>query len=118
MFGVGNYAKIKGVEYFEKYSLVKIVISQKDKKTNKWNTSFVGKVTFVGNAHLQRPIENQKIKITSCGVSNSYTKDDKLEFLKNPRYVIFEYELQEDSGNAKNQPNLIAMDDGDDYIPF
>lgn len=117
MFGVGNYAKIKSVEYYEKYSLVKIVISKKDKKTGLFDTSFVGKVTFVGNAHLQRPMENQRIKIMSCGVSNSYTKDDKLEFLKNPRYVVFEYELQED-GNTVSRPTLVEVDGDDGYIPF
>lgn len=117
MFSVGSYAKIKEVETNDKYSIVKITISKKDKKTGKWDTSFVAKCSFVCDAHLQRPMAEQRIKITSCGVSNCYMKDEKLEFLKAPRYVVFGYELQEENGNKTNSPILTEMiDDGD--IPF
>ena len=117
MFSVDCYAKIKSVETYEKYTICKITISKKDKKTGAWDTDFVSKVTFVGDAHLQRPMQDQKIKITSCGVSNSYMKDGKLEFLKMPRYVVFGYELQDGQPATNTQPSLIAMDD-DESIPF
>jgi hypothetical protein len=64
----------------------------------------VGKVRFVGQAHLQRPMADQRIKITSCGVSNCYTKDDKLEFPKAPTYTIFGYELQDSNGATASEP--------------
>lgn len=117
MFSVDCYAKIKSVETYEKYTICKITISKKDKKTGVWDTDFVSKVTFVGDAHLQRPMQDQKIKITSCGVSNSYMKDGKLEFLKMPRYVVFGYELQDGQPATNTQPSLISMDDDGD-IPF
>ena len=117
MFGVGCFAKIKTVETFDKYTICKIVTSKKDKKTGAWDTDFVDKVTFVSDAHLQKPMVDQKIKITSCGVSNSYVKDDKFEFLKRPRYVIFGYELQDSSTPTENSSFYTEiMDDGD--IPF
>ena len=53
MFSVDCYAKIKSVETYEKYTICKITISKKDKKTGVWDTDFVSKVTFVGDAHLQ-----------------------------------------------------------------
>ena len=100
MFSVNSYAKIKEVEDNGKYSVCKISISKKNRQTNKYETDFVGKVRFVGDAHLQKPMAEQRIQITSCGVSNCYTKDDKLEFPKAPTYTIFGYTLQEDNNNS------------------
>ena len=117
MFSNNSYAKIKEVEEQENYSVCKITISKKNKTTNKYETDFVGKVRFVGQAHLQKPMADQRIKITSCGVSNCYTKDDKLEFPKFPTYTIFSYELQdssEDFGGAR--PTLEEIDEG--QLPF
>ena len=118
MFGVNSYAKIKEVvETKENYTVCKISISKKDKRTNQYNTTFMGNVRFCGQAHLQRPLADQRIKITSCGVSNCYQKEGKLEFNKSPNYVIFAYELQSDTLTAKETPTLYTMDD-DGLIPF
>lgn len=118
MFGVNSYAKIKEVETKENYSVCKISISKKNKQTNQYETTFTGNVRFCGQAHLQRPLADQRIKITSCGVSNCYTKEGKLEFLKYPQYTIFAYELQADSAAPKEAPALYTMDDDDGLIPF
>lgn len=104
MFSVNSYAKIKEVEDKGNYSVCKISISKKNRKSGKYETDFVGKVRFVGNAHHQRPLANQRIQITSCGVSNCYTKDGKLEFPKMPTYTIFEYSLQDDNGASSSEP--------------
>ena len=119
MFSNKSYAKIKEiVETKENTTVCKITISKKDKKTNAYETSFIGKVSFCGQAHLQKPMADQRIKITSCGVQNCYTKDNKLEFYKAPRYVIFGYELQADKQTENQTPALYSMDDDDGLIPF
>ena len=104
MFSVNSYAKIKEVEVKENYSVCKISISKKNKQSGKYETDFVGKVRFVGQSYLQRPSKDQRIKITSCGVSNCYVKDDKLEFPKAPIYTIFDYSLQDDNGASASEP--------------
>lgn len=117
MFSVNSYAKIKEVEDKGNYSVCKISISKKNKQSGKYETDFVGKVRFVGNAHHQRPLANQRIQITSCGVSNCYTKDDRLEFPKAPIYTIFEYSLQEDNGaSSSDRPILEEIDSN--QLPF
>lgn len=117
MFSVNSYAKIKEVEDKGNYSVCKISISKKNKQSGKYETDFVGKVRFVGNAHHQRPLANQKIQITSCGVSNCYTKDGKLEFPKMPTYTIFEYSLQDDNGaTTSDRPILEEIDST--QLPF
>ncbi len=117
MFSVNSYAKIKEVEDKGNYSVCKISISKKNKQSGKYETDFIGKVRFVGNAHNQRPLTNQRIQITSCGVSNCYTKDDKLEFPKAPTYTIFEYSLQDDNGaTASERPILEPINESE--LPF
>ena len=117
MFSVNSYAKIKEVEDKGNYSVCKISISKKNKQSGKTETDFVGKVRFVGNAHLQRPLADQKIKITNCGVSNCYVKDGKLEFQNIPTYIVFGYELQDDNGaTASAVPTLEMVDPSE--LPF
>lgn len=116
MFSANTYAKIKEiVEIKDTYTVCKISTSRKDTRTNKYETDFIGRVRFVGNAHLQRPMADQKIKITSCGCANCYVKDDKLEFLKSPNYVVFGYELADNNG-AQAVPFVEIK--GDDVLPF
>ena len=102
MFSNNSYVKIKSVEDKGNYSVCKISSSRKNKTNNQFETDFVANVRFVGDAHKQRPMADQRIKITSCGVTNCYTKDGKLEFNKAPTYCVFGYELQADSPNSPN----------------
>lgn len=118
MFGNNSYAKIKSVENKENYSVCKISISKKNKTTNAYETDFVAKVRFVGQAHLQRPMDGQRIKIISCGVSNCYTKDDKLEFLQSPTYVVFSYELQVDNNTTPVERPTLDLNIDDTQLPF
>lgn len=120
MFSVNSYAKIKSItETKEKYTIAKISISQKNKMTNKYETDFIANVRFVGNAHLQRPMEGQRIKILNCGVSNCYTKDEKLEFPKNPIYTVFGYELADSNSASPIQTDTVTSFEVDgETLPF
>jgi hypothetical protein len=80
---------------------VSLSSSKKNKQTGEYETDFSCKyVRFVGNAKLQNPMKGQRIKITECSVSNIYYKDGERQFLKNPAYVVFSYELQQDGAQA------------------
>lgn len=116
MFSNNSYAKIKEVENKGNYSNCKISISKKNKETNKYDTDFIGWVKFLGKAHNQKPQADQRIKIVSCGVQNCYTKDDKLEFLKSPSYIVFDYELQDTENNHATLTPLADVDE--EELPF
>lgn len=119
MFGTNSYAKIKEVvETGENYTVCKISIARKNQTTNAYEPTFVGNVKFCGKAHLQRPMAGQRIKLTSCGVNNCYTKNNKLEFLKSPRYIVFGYELQGEQATEQPASKLYTMEDDDGLIPF
>lgn len=72
------------------YAECQISTSKKNITTGKYETDFKAKVRFVGKAYRQRPQAQQKIKITSCGVSNKYD-NEKQKLYTN--FVIFDYEL-------------------------
>ena len=127
-FGVNCYAKIKEVvEKHDNYSVCKITVTKKNKLTNEYELQFSAHCRFVGNAHKSVPMKDQRIKITSCDVTNCYKdKDGKLQFTKNPQYVVFGYELQESQGASANVPynpydngvNFEDLSSDDSSLPF
>ena len=119
MFSENSYARIKAIlEVKDRYTVCKVTTSQKNKVTNQHETDFIGVVRFVGNAHLQKPMEGQRIKILKCGVTNCYTKDDKLEFPKNPTYTIFGYELQDSNGQPSASTSIPTFEVDGETLPF
>lgn len=127
-FGVNCYAKIKEVvEKHDNYSVCKITVTKKNKLTNEYELQFSAHCRFVGNAHKSVPMKGQRIKITSCDVTNCYKdKDGNLQFTKNPQYVVFGYELQESQGASANVTynpydngvNFEDLSSNSDDLPF
>ena len=127
-FGVNNYCKIKEVvEKQPNYPVCKVTITKKNKLTIEYELQFSAHCRFVGNAHKSVPMKDQRIKITSCDVTNCYKdKDGKLQFTKNPQYVVFGYELQESQGASAPMPynpydngvNFEDLSSDDSSLPF
>ena len=118
-FGNGQFMKIWEVVDKDNYAEVSVSSSKKNKKTNEYETDFSSKyVRFVGNAYKQRPMKDQRIKITDCSVQNVYYKNGEKQYLKNPYYVVFAYELQQDANNAPAvQPNWEDIS-AENELPF
>ena len=97
-FSVGSYAKIKEVEDKGKYSKAKIVISRRNPdNSSQYVCTYAGWVTMVGRAHQNRPMANQKIKITNCDITNGYIDRTGMQRFSNaPQCTIYDYELQSD----------------------
>ena len=127
-FSQGSFAKIKEVvEKHDNYSVCKITVTKKNKLTNEYELQFSAHCRFVGNAHKSVPMKDQRIKITSCDVTNCYKdKDGNLQFTKNPQYVVFGYELQESQGASAPMPynpydngvNFEDLSSDDSSLPF
>jgi hypothetical protein len=100
------FATIKEVNDKGNYTDCKITISRRDKKRNNvWYTAFVGYATFVGRAHLLRPMKDQRIKILDFEVTNGYLDTSgQQKWSNNPKVAIFDYELQ-DGNRTNNAPN-------------
>ena len=108
MFSVGSYLKIWNVTNKGNYSEVECSTSAKNKMSGKYETDFSSKfVRFIGNAHKKTPQAGEKIKVTNCAVQNVYEKDGQKQYLKNPTYLVFDFERD---GQA-------PMPSGNGYMP-
>ena len=121
-FSTNAYATIKEVDVKQNMTNCKITISKTDKTRDKYVCLFAGWVSFVGNAHLCKPMAGQKIKITNCDVSNGYVdKNGDQKWNTTPRYTVFAYELQGDNSaptfNAPPPMNFTDISDDTD-LPF
>jgi hypothetical protein len=102
-FSSGAFAKIKEVDNKGNYTKAKIVISKKIRNSDpaQYMCAYAGWVSMVGKAHNCRPMAGQKIKITSCDVTNGYLdQSGEQKFSQAPQCTIFEYELQQDGAQA------------------
>lgn len=116
-----TYAKIWNIDRKEKYSVVELSVSKKNKETGQYETDFSSKfVRFVGNAHQQliNMQGDERIKIKSGDVSNHYDKEKKITYTN---YVVFEFELA-DGSQSKPQTDsdgFMSVPDGvSDEMPF
>lgn len=108
MFSVGSYFKIWNVTNKGNYTEVECSTSAKNKMSGNYETDFSSKfVRFIGNAHKKAPQAGEKIKITNCGVQNVYEKDGQRQYLKNPTYLVFDFERDGQS----------PMPSGNGYMP-
>ena len=121
-FSNNSFATIKEAENKGNITSCKLTISKKDKTTGKYTCTFSGWASFVGNAHLCKPMAGQKIKIINCDVSNGYEgSDGEQKWLNTPRYTVFAYELQgEISSQAFTNPPPMDFTElaTDDELPF
>lgn len=116
-----TYAKIWNIDRKEKYSVVELSVSKKNRATDQYETDFSSKfVRFVGNAHQQliNMQGNERIKIKSGDVSNHYDKEKRVTYTN---YVVFDFELA-DGSQAKPQTDsdgFMTVPDGvSDEMPF
>ena len=115
MFSVGTYFKIWNVSNKGNYSEVECSTSAKNKMSGRYETDFSSKfVRFIGNAHSKSPQPNERIKVTNCAVQNVYEKDGQKQYLKNPTYLVFDFERDGESGQPRvSTPNA----NGNNYTP-
>ena len=115
MFSTGVYFKIWGVTDKGNYAEVDCSTSKKNNQTQSYETDFESKyVRFIGEAYRKRPQANERIKVTSCAVQNVYEKDGQNQYLKNPNYLVFDFEREGEVGQPRvSVPNA----NGNAYTP-
>lgn len=140
MFSVGTYFKIWGVTDKGNYAEVECSTNKKNNQTGNYETDFSSKfVRFIGEAYRKCPQPNERIKVTNCAVQNVYVKDGQTQYLKNPTYLVFDFERDGTAGQprvsvpqgngympnaygmpnfAQNTPNFEELSEADDALPF
>ena len=115
MFSTGVWFKVWGVSNKGNYSEVDCSTSVRNKTTGNFETDFTSKfVRFVGKAHAKNPQPNERIKVTSCAVQNCFEKDGQRQYLKNPTYLVYDFERDGDN----NQPRVsVPPSSNSTYMP-
>ena len=104
MFANNNYAKVWKIypkeKKDQKFTLVQLSTSRKDKKTKEYSTDFSGYVRLIGDAEEKaKELEAQdKIKLLTVGVTNSYDKANKKTYTQ---YVCFDFEFDNSQKQAE-----------------
>lgn len=114
-FGTGAILTVWGVVNRGTYYEVDCSSSRKNRTTDRYETDFSSKfIQFCGKAANPPPRERDKIKLINCSVQNCYEKDGQRCYLKNPKYVVFEYELADANGGGMSG---VAVPNANSYIP-
>lgn len=112
MFANNNFAKVWKIypkdKKEQKYTVVTLSTSRKNRKDNTYYTDFSGYVRMVGDAETKAAeLEaNDKIKLLSVGVTNSYNKETKKKSAD--QFVCYDFAFD----NEKKQ----AETSGDDFV--
>ena len=122
MFANNNYAKVWKIFPKEKkeqrYTVVQLSTSRKDKKTNSYSTDFSDYVRMVGEAEKKAAeLEAQdRIKLVTTGVTNSYNKEQKKSYYQ---FVCFDFEFdnQQKQAQTSGDDDFMELPDGE-KLPF
>ena len=114
MFSTDVFIKIWDVVDKGNYYEVDCSSSKKNRQTGAYETDFSCKfVRFIGEAYRKHPAKGERVKLTSCGVQNCYERDGQKQFLKNPTFLVFDFER--DGENTYSAPP--RNENPKDYVP-
>lgn len=89
MFSDRSYAKVWQIlDRKAKYTKAKISTNRKD-MNGQYQTDFSSVVKLIGKAHTANVQEGDRIRILSCGVTNSYNKETQTTYTD---FLIFDLE--------------------------
>lgn len=124
MFSDRSYAKVwQIIDRKAKFTVAKISTNKKD-MNGQYQTDFSSKVKLIGKAHTANVQEGDRIRILSCGVTNSYNKETQTTYTD---FLIFDLEKAGSAPTAAPttitpQPSLLeemdlpSVDEAD--LPF
>ena len=114
--------KIWAIEKRDRYALVRMGSSRKEKSSGDYKNSTWSFVRFVGNAFekIDDLKERDTIVLKGAGISQEpYEKDGETRYPKNPQIVVFNWEpfVYEDGGQAQSNAPIVKSSE-DEELPF
>ena len=115
--------KIWAIEKRDRYALVRMGSSRKEKSSGDYKNSTWSFVRFVGIAFekIDSLKERDTIVLKGAGISlEPYEKDGETRYPKNPQIVVFNWEpfVYEDSGTSGGGDAPIVASSDDEELPF
>lgn len=115
-FKQGNYAKVWKTTVYEKYTVVELSTSKKNKQSGEYEVDFQNSfVKFIGQAHRDATslTRGTKIKIGECEVTSKYNKEKKQNYTD---FLVYGFELESNSPNLTYTNESTFMTIPDDVV--
>lgn len=120
MFANNSYAKVWKIEPKDKpeqkYTVVQLSTSKKNKQTNKYETDFSGYARLIGEAEKKASSIEAKdsIKLINVGVTTNYNAETRKSFTQ---FLVFDFETTEKKNSSEGE--WVNTDDiKDEDLPF
>lgn len=118
-FRQNGYFTVWGTTIYEKYTVVELSSSKKNKQSGKYETDWSSRfVKFIGQAHKDAVAlkRNDRIRIGECEVTNKF---DKAKGIMYTDYLVFNYTLEATTTpTGADSSFMVIPDDAIDDLPF
>jgi len=125
MFANNSYAKVWKIyppqKKDQKFTLVQMSTSQKNKSTGEYKTDFSDYVRLIGKAfEKSKELESKdSIKILKCGVTKVYDKEKRENY---ETFLIFDFDFADEKKQkevtATGDEDFMKLPDDDTELPF
>lgn len=123
MFANNSYAKVWKIfpkeKPEQKFTMIQLSTSKKNKQTNKYETDFSGYVRLIGKAEEKAPElqAEDRIQLLNTGVTNKYDKETKKTTTS---FLCFEFNIESGSKSNDNKGDeWVKVDEiPDNELPF
>ena len=121
MFANNSYAKVWKIfpkeKPEQKFTMIQVSTSKKNKQTNKYETDFSGYVRLIGDAEKKAPDlqAEDRIKLLNIGVTNKYDKESRKT---TTNYLCFDFEPSENKSKSNDSEWVKTDDIPDSELPF
>ena len=121
MFANNSYAKVWKIfpkeKPEQKFTMIQVSTSKKNKQTNKYETDFSGYVRLIGDAEKKAPDlqAEDRIKLLNIGVTNKYDKESRKT---TTNHLCFDFEPSENKSKSNDSEWVKTDDIPDSELPF
>lgn len=115
-FRKDGYAKVWKTTVYEKYTLVELSTSKKNKQSGEYEVDFQHSfVKFIGQAHRDATslTRGSRIKLGDCDVTRKYSKEKQREYID---FIVYDFSLESAPNTGDSLADATFMTIPDDVV--
>lgn len=115
-FRKDGYAKVWKTTVYEKYTVVELSTSKKNKQSGEYEVDFQHSfVKFIGQAHRDATslTRGSRIKLGDCDVTRKYSKEKQREYID---FIVYDFALESAPNTGDSLADATFMTIPDDVV--